>query len=156
MDDGVVVGHGGRVDGLVENPRVGAERGQLCAREDRDLRFRKFADVGRGQPGQLCRGDTPDLRGGQSRDGRSIQGREARGNQRADPGGRERGELRIGQFATGAAAGVDLSREPESLERLKSIGFVPVANSPEEHLAQIKRDMDIMARAIKAAAIKPE
>ena len=45
---------------------------------------------------------------------------------------------------------------PESLERLKSIGFVPVANSPEEHLAQIKRDMDIMARAIKAAAIKPE
>ena len=45
---------------------------------------------------------------------------------------------------------------PESLERLKSIGFVAVANTPEEHLAQIKRDMQIMAKAIKAANIKPE
>ena len=45
---------------------------------------------------------------------------------------------------------------PESLERLKSIGFVPVANTPEEHLAQIKRDMVVMAKAIKAANIKPE
>ena len=45
---------------------------------------------------------------------------------------------------------------PESLERLKSIGFVAVANTPEEHLAQIKRDMLIMAKAIKAANIKPE
>jgi len=45
---------------------------------------------------------------------------------------------------------------PESLERLKSIGFVPVANTPEEHLAQIKRDMVVMAKALKAANIKPE
>ena len=45
---------------------------------------------------------------------------------------------------------------PESLERLKSIGFVAVANTPEEHLAQIKRDMQIMAKAIKAAKISPE
>ena len=45
---------------------------------------------------------------------------------------------------------------PESLERLKSIGFVAVANTPEEHLALIKRDMLIMAKAIKAAKISPE
>ncbi|MFM9967850.1 MAG: Bug family tripartite tricarboxylate transporter substrate binding protein [Burkholderiales bacterium] len=45
---------------------------------------------------------------------------------------------------------------PETVERLRSIGFVGVANSPEEHLAQIKRDMQIMAKAIKAARINPE
>lgn len=45
---------------------------------------------------------------------------------------------------------------PEVLERLKSIGFIAVANTPEEHLAQIRRDMLIMAKAIKAAKITPE
>ncbi len=45
---------------------------------------------------------------------------------------------------------------PDTQERLKQIGFVPVGNTPEEHAAQIRRGMEIMARAIKAAQIKPE
>jgi len=38
--------------------------------------------------------------------------------------------------------------------RLKQIGFVPVGNTPQEHAAQIRKDMEIMGRAIKAAQIK--
>ena len=45
---------------------------------------------------------------------------------------------------------------PESLARLQAIGFVAATNTPEEHFAQIKRDMSVMARAIKAANVKPE
>ncbi len=45
---------------------------------------------------------------------------------------------------------------PEVLERLKSIGFIAVANTSEEHVAQIRRDMLVMAKAIKAAKITPE
>jgi tripartite-type tricarboxylate transporter receptor subunit TctC len=45
---------------------------------------------------------------------------------------------------------------PEVVERLNKIGFVPVGNSPEEHAAQIRRDMVVMAKGIKAAQIKIE
>ena len=41
-----------------------------------------------------------------------------------------------------------------SLTGLKQIGFVPVGNTPQEHAAQIRKDMEIMGRAIKAAQIK--
>jgi tripartite-type tricarboxylate transporter receptor subunit TctC len=44
----------------------------------------------------------------------------------------------------------------EVQERMKQIGFVPVGNTPEEHSAQIRRDMETMAKAIRAAQIKPE
>ncbi len=44
----------------------------------------------------------------------------------------------------------------EVTERLAKIGFVPVGNSPEEELNQIRRAMAIMEKAIKAAKIKPE
>lgn len=44
----------------------------------------------------------------------------------------------------------------EVQERLRQIGFVPVGSSPQEHAAQIRRDMEIMGRAIKAARIKAE
>jgi len=44
----------------------------------------------------------------------------------------------------------------EVTERLAKIGFVPVGNSPEEELSQIRRAMVIMEKAIKAARIKPE
>jgi tripartite-type tricarboxylate transporter receptor subunit TctC len=47
-------------------------------------------------------------------------------------------------------------QQQEVQERLKQIGFVPVGNTPEEHLAQIKRDMSTMAKGIKAAQIQPE
>ena len=40
---------------------------------------------------------------------------------------------------------------PEVQERLKQIGFVGVGNSPEEHVAQIRRDLQIMAKAREAA-----
>ncbi len=41
-------------------------------------------------------------------------------------------------------------------ERFKQIGFAPVGNTPEEHAAQIRRDMETMAKGIKAAQIKAE
>jgi tripartite-type tricarboxylate transporter receptor subunit TctC len=47
-------------------------------------------------------------------------------------------------------------QNPEMRERLQQIGFVPVGNSPEEHLAQIRRDMATMAKGIKAARIQQE
>ena len=44
----------------------------------------------------------------------------------------------------------------EVRERLQQIGFVPVGNSPDEHSAQIRRDMETMAKGIKAAKIQAE
>jgi tripartite-type tricarboxylate transporter receptor subunit TctC len=44
----------------------------------------------------------------------------------------------------------------EVKERLKQIGFIGVGNTPEEHVAQIRRDMQVMAKARAAAQIKPE
>ena len=41
-------------------------------------------------------------------------------------------------------------------DRLRQIGFIPVGNSPDEHAAQMRRDMEITAQAIKAAQIKAE
>jgi tripartite-type tricarboxylate transporter receptor subunit TctC len=46
--------------------------------------------------------------------------------------------------------------QAEVQERLKQIGFVPVGNTPQEHAAQMRRDMAIMGKAIKAAQIKAE
>ena len=45
---------------------------------------------------------------------------------------------------------------PDVLARLAQIGFVAVGNSPEEHAAQIRRDMTVMAKGIKAAHIVAE
>jgi len=47
-------------------------------------------------------------------------------------------------------------KNPEVVERMNKIGFVPVGNSPEEETAQIQHAMVIMSKAIKAAQIKPE
>ena len=47
-------------------------------------------------------------------------------------------------------------QQAEVKERLNQIGFIPVGNSPEEHTAQIRRDMETMAKGIKAAQIKAE
>jgi tripartite-type tricarboxylate transporter receptor subunit TctC len=45
---------------------------------------------------------------------------------------------------------------PDVLERLTKIGFLPIGSSPEELAAQIRKDMEIMAKAIKVAKVKPE
>ena len=47
-------------------------------------------------------------------------------------------------------------RSPEVTERLNKIMFFAVLSTPEEFVAQTKRDIDISARAIKAAGLKPE
>jgi tripartite-type tricarboxylate transporter receptor subunit TctC len=47
-------------------------------------------------------------------------------------------------------------RSPEVMERLNRIMFFPVLNTPEEFVAQTRRDIEISARAIKAAGLKPE
>jgi tripartite-type tricarboxylate transporter receptor subunit TctC len=44
----------------------------------------------------------------------------------------------------------------EVTERLEKIGFTPVGSTPEELRARIRRDMATMAKAIKAANVKPE
>jgi len=45
---------------------------------------------------------------------------------------------------------------PDVVARFNQIGFIPVGNTPEEHLAEIKRDMEIFAKGRKAAHIEPE
>ena len=45
---------------------------------------------------------------------------------------------------------------PEVLDRIRQIGFVAVGNTPEEHAAQMKRAMEIMAQGVKAARIPVE
>lgn len=45
---------------------------------------------------------------------------------------------------------------PEILERVRQIGFVPVGSTPEEHAVYMKRAMEIMAQAVKAAQIAVE
>jgi tripartite-type tricarboxylate transporter receptor subunit TctC len=44
----------------------------------------------------------------------------------------------------------------EVIDRLEKIGFTPVGSSPEEFAAQIRKDMAVMGKAIKAANVKPE
>jgi len=45
---------------------------------------------------------------------------------------------------------------PDVIERLNQIGFVPGGGTPEEHAAQLKKDMEIFAKGRKAARIEPE
>ena len=45
---------------------------------------------------------------------------------------------------------------PDVVERFKQIGFIPGGNSPEEHAAELKRDMEIFAKGRKAARIEAE
>jgi tripartite-type tricarboxylate transporter receptor subunit TctC len=47
-------------------------------------------------------------------------------------------------------------RSQDVMARLNKIMFFPVLNTPEEFIAQTKRDIAISARAIKAAGLKPE
>lgn len=51
---------------------------------------------------------------------------------------------------------VEALGQAEVQERLRQIGFVPVGNSPQEHAAGIRKDMEIMGRAIRAARIKTD
>ena len=44
----------------------------------------------------------------------------------------------------------------EVQERLEQIGFVPVGNTPEEHAAQMKRNIEVFAKGRKAARIEAE
>jgi tripartite-type tricarboxylate transporter receptor subunit TctC len=44
---------------------------------------------------------------------------------------------------------------PDTQEKLAKIGFVPIANSPEEFSALIKKQIDLIGRIVKAAGIKP-
>ena len=45
---------------------------------------------------------------------------------------------------------------PDVLERVRQIGFIPVGSTPEEHATYMKRAMEIMAQAVKAAQIPVE
>jgi len=51
---------------------------------------------------------------------------------------------------------VNALKMPDVVARFNQIGFIPVGNTPEEHLAEIKRDMEIFAKGRKAAHIEPE
>ena len=53
-------------------------------------------------------------------------------------------------------AGVAIVALPEVKERLDAIGFVPVANSPEEFAAVIKAETERWGKVIRAAGIKAE
>jgi tripartite-type tricarboxylate transporter receptor subunit TctC len=44
---------------------------------------------------------------------------------------------------------------PDVMQRLKTIGYTSVGNTPEEFSAQIKRDIERWARVIREAGIKP-
>jgi len=45
-------------------------------------------------------------------------------------------------------------KAPEVNERLRAAGLDPVGNTPEEHAAQIKADLERWARVAKTAMIK--
>lgn len=50
----------------------------------------------------------------------------------------------------------DIIGQPETNERLASLGYDPVANAPEKFSADIKSEIDTWARVIRAADIKVE
>jgi tripartite-type tricarboxylate transporter receptor subunit TctC len=45
---------------------------------------------------------------------------------------------------------------PDVKERLPTLGFDPVASTPDEFASRIKLELDTWARVIRAANIKPE
>jgi tripartite-type tricarboxylate transporter receptor subunit TctC len=47
-------------------------------------------------------------------------------------------------------------RSPDVMERMEKIMFFPILNTPEEFLVQTRREIEVSARAIKAAGLKPE
>ena len=47
-------------------------------------------------------------------------------------------------------------KTPDVIAYMKKIGFIPGGNSPEEEVAEIKRDMEIFAKGRKAAGIEVE
>ncbi len=49
-----------------------------------------------------------------------------------------------------------IQKMPDVLERLNRIGAEPIANTPEEMGASIKAEMEIWAKVIKEAGLKPE
>ncbi len=51
---------------------------------------------------------------------------------------------------------VNALKLPDVIERLNQIGFIPGGGTPEEHAAQIKKDMEVFAKGRKAARIEPE
>ena len=51
---------------------------------------------------------------------------------------------------------VNALKLPDVIERFSQIGFIPVGSTPEEHAAQIKRDMEVFAKGRNAARIEAE
>ena len=51
---------------------------------------------------------------------------------------------------------VSALKSPEVIERFNKIGFIPGGGTPEEHAAQIKKDMEVFAKGRKAARIEAE
>jgi tripartite-type tricarboxylate transporter receptor subunit TctC len=45
-------------------------------------------------------------------------------------------------------------KAPDVVERLKTLGLDPVGNTPEEHAAQLKADLERWAKVVKAAKVK--
>ena len=53
------------------------------------------------------------------------------------------------------AEAVKAIQRPEGRSKLEQMGFDPVANSPEQFAAMIKRDLELVGRVVKAAGIQP-
>jgi len=51
---------------------------------------------------------------------------------------------------------VNALKFPDVIERFGQIGFIPGGGTPEEHAAQIKKDMEVFAKGRKAARIEAE
>jgi tripartite-type tricarboxylate transporter receptor subunit TctC len=45
-------------------------------------------------------------------------------------------------------------KSPDVMERLRTLGLDPVGNTPEEHTAQLKADLERWAKVVKAAKVK--
>lgn len=54
------------------------------------------------------------------------------------------------------AAIVAALKTPDVIAYMRKIGFVPVGNTPEEEVAEMKQDMDIFAKGRKAAHVEPQ
>jgi tripartite-type tricarboxylate transporter receptor subunit TctC len=54
------------------------------------------------------------------------------------------------------AESVKVIRSPESLERLASVGAIPVANTPQQFVDMLRTDVEKWAKVIKEHGIKPD
>lgn len=51
---------------------------------------------------------------------------------------------------------VNALKQTDVIARFNQIGFIPVGSTPEEHAAQVRRDMEVFAKGRKAARIEAE